>query len=157
MLAFSQLPRRLSVCAFFGAFLCLLLAGCGGSSSTGGESATATATATTAQAPTATKGTSSGPAIIAMGSFSFTGNTSVTIKAGQTVKFDDTSGGSHILVIGTHGQFKAQTGAPAQLNNSSGITFNVGDAKTVTFPNAGTFQITCMIHPSMQATVTVTK
>jgi plastocyanin len=69
-------------------------------------------------------------ATIGLGSSSFTGTTNVTIKAGESVTFDDSSGGTHHLVP--------------------------GDKKTVTFPTAGTYQITCTIHPSMQATITVT-
>jgi plastocyanin len=78
----------------------------------------------------------------------------VTIKAGQAVTFK--SNGTHDLVIGTHGQFMAETGAPSELNSSSGVAFSPGDSTPIVFPNAGTFNITCIIHPSMQATVTVT-
>jgi plastocyanin len=34
------------------------------------------------------------------------------------------------------------------------VTVN-GDAKAITFPTAGTYKITCTLHPEMQATVTV--
>jgi plastocyanin len=93
---------------------------------------------------------------IAMGFGAFTGNTSITIKAGDSVTFDDSSGGVHQLVIGTSGQFSAVSGAPSQLNTATGVMFNSGDKQTILFPNTGTFPITCKIHPSMQATVTVT-
>lgn len=93
---------------------------------------------------------------ITMGGTTFSGNTSVTIKAGESVTFDDSSGGTHQLVTGTNGNFTAATGAPTEFSSDAGITFNSGDKKTITFPTAGTFQITCKIHPSMQATVTVT-
>jgi plastocyanin len=91
-----------------------------------------------------------------MGSGHFSGNTSVTIKAGQSVLFDDSAGGPHDLVIGMHGTFTAQNGAPSQLNNKSGVNFGGGDQATIAFPTAGTYNITCTFHPSMQATVTVT-
>jgi plastocyanin len=91
-----------------------------------------------------------------MGSGHFSGSTSVTIKAGQSVLFDDSTGGPHNLVIGTHGQFMAETGAPAQLNNQAGVPFDAGIKMNITFANAGTFNITCTFHPAMQATVTVT-
>jgi plastocyanin len=89
-----------------------------------------------------------------MGGSNFSGSTNVTIKAGQAVTF--TSDGTHDLVIGSNGQFAAESGAPSELNSSSGVRFNPGDSKAITFPSAGTFQITCTIHSSMQATVTVT-
>jgi len=80
------------------------------------------------------------------------------IKAGQAVTFDDpsSSGGTHQLVTGTQGQFSAAAGAPSEFSSNSGIMFHPGDSKSITFPTAGTYQITCTIHPSMQATITVT-
>lgn len=137
------------VCAF-------VLAACGTSS------VVATPTDTTAPAPTAapaaspTTGGNTGAATIGMGSFNFT-NTSVTIKAGQSVTFDDpsASGGTHNLVTGKNGQFSAQSGAPSEFT-SSGIMFSPGDSKAIKFPTAGTYTITCTFHPSMLATVTVT-
>ncbi len=148
----------------FGALLCLLLmAGCGGSSSGDAAEATATTAPTATIAPTATTvpatptpAASSGAATINMDAFSFGDSSSVKIKAGQKVNFDDSNGGTHVLVIGSGGQFKAQSGAPSSLNNASGVAFAPGDTKLITFPTAGTYRITCKIHPSMQATVTVT-
>lgn len=130
----------------------LLLTACGGTSSTG----TSSTGGTSAPAPTVTSQPSAaatGAATIAMGSSSFSGTLTVTIKAGQSVTF--TSSGTHALVIGMHGQFAAQNGAPSELNTSSGVSFSPGDAKTITFPTSGTFNITCTIHPPMQATVVV--
>ena len=107
---------------------------------------------------TAATGGGSSSATVAMGSFSFTSGTSITIKAGQAVTFDDpsTGGGTHILVTGAQGQFSAQAGAPSEFSSANGIMFNPGDSKTITFPTAGTFTITCTIHNSMLATITVT-
>jgi plastocyanin len=99
---------------------------------------------------------SSNSSTITMGSGVFSGNTSITIKAGDAVTFDDSAGGPHDLVIGTGGQFTAASGAPSDLNSAGGVTFQGGDKKTIVFPNAGTFHITCTIHPSMAATVIVT-
>lgn len=140
--------------------LSLLLAGCGGSSSTTGSTQPTSTTASnpTSAPPTATTATGGGgssAATIAMGSGHFTGNTAVTIKAGQSVLFDDSAGGAHDLVIGMHGVFSAEAGAPSQLNSSSGVNFGGGDQQTIVFPTAGTYNITCTFHPSMQATVTV--
>jgi len=96
----------------------------------------------------------SAAATITMDEFNFTGNAQVTIKAGQAVSFDDTHGSIHILVIGTNGQFQAQKGAPPELNSANGAHVD-GDAVTITFPTAGTYPITCTLHPHMQASVTV--
>ncbi len=140
------------------AALALLLAGCGGTSGSGSTQPTATTASAPTTAPTATTGSTggSGAATIAMGSGHFTGNTSVTVKAGQSVLFDDSAGGPHDLVIGTHGVFSSENGAPDQLNNKSGVNFGGGDQQTIVFATAGTFNLTCTFHPSMQATVTVT-
>ena len=112
--------------------LSLMLAACGGGSPGGANGST-----------------------ITMGAGVFSGNTTISVKAGTAVTFDDSGGGPHNLVTGTNGQFSAESGAPSELG-SSGLAFNGGDTKTVTFATAGTYSITCTIHPSMQATVTVT-
>ncbi len=101
-------------------------------------------------------GAGAGSATITLGGSSFTGNTNVTIKAGESVTFDDSSGGTHMLVTGTDGQLAAAAGAPSELSSGSGLALQAGDTKTITFATPGTYQITCTIHPSMQATVTVT-
>jgi plastocyanin len=100
-------------------------------------------------------GSSGGGSTLTMGGSSFNGATSITITAGQSVTFDDSSGGTHDLVTGTNGQFTAATGAPDEFSTKEGLSLSAGDKKTVTFANAGTFMITCTIHPSMQATITV--
>jgi plastocyanin len=95
---------------------------------------------------------------VTMGSSSFVGSTNISITAGQAVTFDDpsSSGGTHNLVTGMHGQFSAEVGAPSEFATSAGINFSPGDNKTITFPTAGTYNITCTIHSPMQATITVT-
>ena len=140
----------------------LALSACGGTGSTSSAQATATATPTTAPAPTATatsSGTGSSSAKIEMARFSFSGNTNVTIKAGQAVTFDDpaSGGGVHQLVTGTQGKYTAAAGAPSQFNSPNGMAFGPGTSVDITFANPGTFSITCMIHPSMEATITVTQ
>src|SRR5258708_16744654 len=113
-----------------------------------------TATLVGAGCGASTTGSSSGAAAtITMEGSSFSGATSVTIKAGQAVKFDDSnSGGTHILVTGSHGAFTAASGAPSEFASSNGLSFQSGDVKTVTFPTAGTFNLPCLIHPSIQPT-----
>src|SRR5262245_6366977 len=154
-------PRPLVLAVgLVGIIALLLLTACGVSSSNAGESPAAT-TATTAPtatsapaAATATQRTSNAAATITMNEFAFTGKANVTIRAGQAVNFDDTHGGPHILVVGTNGTFQAQSGAPPERNSASGTTVD-GDAKSITFPTVGTYQITCTLHPDMQATVSV--
>jgi plastocyanin len=101
--------------------------------------------------------TGSAAATINLSLANFAGNTNVTIHAGQSVAFVDPSsgGGTHNLVTGTGGQYSAEAGAPAEFT-SSGIPFNPGDTKDITFPTAGIYHITCTIHFYMSATVTVT-
>ena len=111
--------------------LTVFLAGCGSSNSGGSNSAT-----------------------ITMGEGQFTGNTAITITPGGTVTFDDTNGGQHNLVTGTNGSFTAEQGAPGDFV-AAGLPFSAGVVKTITFPTAGVYHITCTFHPSMQATITV--
>lgn len=102
-------------------------------------------------------GGSGSPNTLTMSSSDFAGSTSISITAGQAVTFDDpsASGGVHHLVTGKNGQFSAQSGAPSQFASADGINFNPGDNQSITFPTAGTFTITCTIHPNMLATITV--
>ena len=156
----TQLDRRKStahplmwVVELLAIIALLLLAACTGSSSAA-ETPTATTVPTVTPTATATQDTRDVAATITMNEFNFTGTTHVTIKAGQAVSFDDTHGSIHILVIGTNGQFKAQSGAPPQLNSADGTNVD-GDIKIIRFLTAGTYPITCTLHPDMQATVTV--
>lgn len=80
-----------------------------------------------------------------------------TVKAGSPVKFIDEQGAAqHILLVGTDGLFKDTPGAPTELNTSKGLTILPGQTIQVVFPSAGTFQVTCTIHPGMLLNVTVT-
>ena len=99
---------------------------------------------------------SSPPNTITMGAAVFSGNTSVTIKVGQAVHFNNPSGSIHELVVGMNALPIPQAGAPAVLNVAAGDTFNPGKNQTITFAVAGTYAITCIVHPPMQATVKVT-
>lgn len=147
--------RKLAI--ILGVVAVLALAACGETTTTGsgaGTTPTATTAAATATATTASSG-GSAAGTITMGGSAFTGAADVTIKAGQSVLFSD-PGGVHNLVTGTHGQFSAVSGAPSEFAASSGVDFSPGNMKTIKFPTAGKFNITCTIHPSMQASVTVT-
>lgn len=131
----------------------LLLAACGDTSTgTAGPAPTATVPAPTATTP------ANAAATVGMNGFAFTGPTSITIKAGQGVFFNDApgnDGGVHNLVTGKNGGYEAQPGAPGAFASSIGINFNPGDHQVVVFPKAGTYTITCSIHPDMLVTITV--
>jgi plastocyanin len=83
--------------------------------------------------------------------------TSVAIKAGQVVHFTDPVGvgATHIICLGSDGNCDTAASGPQALEGG-GFTINAGDPpKDVLFPTAGTYKITCSIHPSMNLTVTV--
>ena len=83
--------------------------------------------------------------------------TSMTIKAGQAVHFIDPAGvgGTHTICLGANGTCDAAAQGPQALQRP-GFTINPGDpAQDVTFDTAGTYKITCSIHPAMNLTVIV--
>ena len=69
---------------------------------------------------------------------------SLTIQAGTTVTFTDTTG--HTVTEGTDG-----TAVDDPIVDEDGGA----DPIEVTFDEAGTYNITCKIHPSMNMTITV--
>jgi plastocyanin len=82
---------------------------------------------------------------------------SVTIKAGQAVDFvNPTTGGVHIICVGEALQCGQQPGAPAELSTGQGITFNPDDHRSIVFPNPGTYNVICIVHPAMAVTIIVT-
>jgi plastocyanin len=104
-------------------------------------------------------GTAAGTSIVNMSAINFVPNNgNITVKAGQAVKFVDpqSTGGLHYLVTGTNGTLTPEKGAPAALSTSTGLPINAGDTKSITFPTAGTYMITCTIHPYMEVTIVVT-
>lgn len=83
-------------------------------------------------------------------------NTTVTIKAGESVHFADPSdsGGTHIICVGENGQCSNDANAPKDLQGT-GFQIDAGQTKDVAFDKAGTYKVTCSIHPNMNLTVTV--
>jgi len=73
--------------------------------------------------------------------------TSLTIKAGTAVTFQNNDTVDHTLTNGKDGKPDA--------NPLFDKDLPVGKSETVTFSNAGTFNVTCKIHSSMNMTVTV--
>lgn len=103
-----------------------------------------------------------GPAqpLITMTSNDFTAH-SLTVKANAPVKLDDPStGGYHVLCFGT-GNGGTGAGACDKSGNGpsdyygSGVVFNTGEAKTITFTSAGTYHLICTVHPGMYIDITV--
>ena len=81
--------------------------------------------------------------------------TSRTISAGESIHFvDDPSGTMHILCIGNDGSCDPNVHGPQDLTGQ-GFTIQPGQSHDVRFDAAGTYPITCTIHPSMNLTVTV--
>ena len=83
--------------------------------------------------------------------------TSVTINHGEAVRFVSAvqGGGAHVLCIGQGLTCVPQAGAPAELNTTTGVDLEPGNERDVVFPNAGTYQVVCTIHPNMTLTVVV--
>lgn len=99
--------------------------------------------------------TTTTPGAVGMDATNFVVHT-VTIKAGQSVHFDDTvnGGGTHIICLGKDQQCDSSAQGPSDVTGQ-GFTINPGQTKDVTFPTAGTYQITCTLHQNMNLTVTV--
>jgi len=92
---------------------------------------------------------------IDMGTDNFV-QTSLSIKAGDTVTFHTQDAGSpHVLCFGSNGQCHSNADGPSDFNKSDGETINPGESKQETFSKAGTYKITCTVHPLMELTVTV--
>ena len=94
-------------------------------------------------------------ATVALGQTTFAQN-SVTLSAGQTLHIVDPadSGGTHNLCLGRNGQCDQAAQGPSELA-APGLMLTPGTSKDVAFPHAGTYQITCTIHPSMQLIINV--
>jgi plastocyanin len=79
-----------------------------------------------------------------------------SIKVGQTLTFSDTvdGGGLHIICLGKDLICDKTATGPAVLMDP-GFTIMPNTTKAVVFPTAGTYQITCSVHPNMNLVVTV--
>ena len=128
--------------ALFGliASLTLVLAACGGGTATSDATDDGGA-APTSEATEAAGGESENTVSLAGGRFA---PTSLTIPVGTTVTFTNSSG--HTVTEGTDGEPVADP-----FVDESGSS----DPIEVTFDEAGTFNITCTIHPAMNMTITV--
>lgn len=133
--------KKLALVALIGVLCSILLAACGSSNNSGN---------------TSNGGSSCDATHVTMTANTFCEDT-ITISKGSTITFidDKNSGTEHILVIGKNGSAATEQGAPDF--GSNGHTFQAGDSFTTPpWNTAGTFHITCTIHPTtMNLTVTV--
>lgn len=92
---------------------------------------------------------------VQMGTTTFV-QTTRTIKAGQSLLFDDSVGGGglHIICLGNNMACDNSAQGPAALMHG-GFNIQPGKTMSVTFPSAGVYKITCIVHPNMNLTVTV--
>ncbi len=109
--------------------------------------ATAVPPTATAVPPTATPEASAAPAPRSVDTVGFRHPT-LTVQAGTEVTWTNQDGAPHTVTSGLPGNMTS-------LFRSG--TMSGGAAFTFTFDQAGSFQYFCEIHPSMQATVTVTE
>jgi plastocyanin len=92
---------------------------------------------------------------VTMGQTDFTHH-ALTVTAGTTVNFiTESSGSTHILCIGDNGACQSGAQGPSELTAQNGLEVDVGQTKPVKFDTAGTYKITCTIHPTMNMTITV--
>ena len=83
---------------------------------------------------------------------------SITISKGSTITFldDPNNGALHILVVGQDGQQNSEQGA-ADFGGLSGQRVDIGNTWTTPpWNTAGTYHVTCTVHPLMNLTVKVT-
>jgi plastocyanin len=92
---------------------------------------------------------------VTMGQTDFTHH-SLTVTAGTEVKFiTEQSGSTHILCIGENGACQSGAQGPSELTSANGLQVDPGQTKPVKFDTAGTYKVTCTIHPTMNLVITV--
>jgi plastocyanin len=80
---------------------------------------------------------------------------SVTIPVGGTLTFVNNSRFLHVLGPGEHGRLTGTTGVP-QMGPRGAHMSQTGDTwTTATWNTAGTYHVTCSLHPEMTMTVVV--
>jgi plastocyanin len=139
----------------------LVLAACGGTpgaaDSTASPTAEASATASMdhsmAASPSASASPSaeaseaaSGDAEVTVGMSSFSPG-QLTVEVGTVVTFVNDSGLPHTVTNGTGGRAVEDPAFDRPIGDGATVT--------ITFDEAGTFDVTCKIHPTMQMTVIV--
>jgi len=127
------------------ATLAVALAACGGADPSASASGSESASGSASAARCAFTPDGSPSATVQIANFAF--GDDVTVSAGQAVAFTNQDGAGHTITEGTGGQ-------PA---DGACVDESIGGGRSVivTFTVPGDFQITCKIHPSMQAAVHV--
>lgn len=131
--------------------LALVLAACASDTASPPADETDAPTGTATDAPTddppeATDAPADGEASVRIASSVFNPNR-LTIAAGTTVVFTNDDALPHTITHGTNGQAEDDPYVNEQVSP--------GGTVSVTFDEAGTFAITCRIHPTMNMTITV--
>ena len=85
------------------------------------------------------------PGTGALSGFAFVPAT-LTVATGASLTFTNSDPTAHAIVIG-------ENGVPASGETPQQVA--AGQSISIAFPTAGTVKLTCTIHPSMNATVTV--
>jgi plastocyanin len=132
--------------------LVLILAACGGTTASSSEpsqpESTAASPTESAVASEAAERSESAAAeeTVRLSQFAFDPE-ELTISVGTTVRFVNADSAAHTVTEGTDGTAVEDPIIDEELAQ--------GGATSYTFDEAGTYDITCKIHPSMQLTVTV--
>jgi plastocyanin len=88
----------------------------------------------------------SGGSLVTLSGLAFS-PTSLTVKAGTTVTFQNKDSFNHTVTNGKDGKPDA--------NAAFDKSLPAGQSVDITFDKAGTFNVTCKIHSTMNMTVTV--
>ncbi len=81
--------------------------------------------------------------------------TSLSVPVGTNVHFvDEQSGSTHQMCLGDDGTCHSSANGPKSML-APGFLIQPGQTMDVVFSAAGTFDITCTIHPEMNLTITV--
>jgi plastocyanin len=124
--------------------LSLVLVACSAGASTTPSATQATSTQTAAGSGSG--GSGAGDTNVMLMNFAFD-PTTLTVPVGTTVTFVNMDPTEHTVTNGKDGK--------AADNAAFDKKVDSGQSVTVTFDKAGTFDVTCTIHPSMNMTVTV--
>jgi plastocyanin len=101
---------------------------------------------TSSPSSSAQSSTGSGGNTVTLSGLAFS-PTSLTVKAGTTVTFRNNDSVDHTVTNGKDGKPDA--------NAAFDKSLPTGQSVDITFATAGTFNVTCKIHSSMNMTVTV--
>lgn len=126
----------------------MLLSACGGTTTTGSGNNSGSGTTSVATSTPTSSGSGSGTTVMIItdssGSFAFSPAT-LTIKAGTTVVWKNTTSVGHTVTSDDGKSFDSGSSNPIAQGATYSFTFN----------NPGTYAYHCAIHPFMKATIVV--